>query len=263
MSGRFSRLELQGQRRAEQTGDEEVSGTPVRTATHHREVADEAYRAGQFETALQMYTRALGVDRGLVAAWVGQLQMLVELREYPEARLWADKALELFKNNGELLAAKGQACLRQGDAAAAMACADAALASAGGSPYRWRVRGEVILRRSHDRARDCFEKSLGEPGADWFDRTLVARVYLFHSLPAAAVDYAQRGVDRQPSSAYAWLVLGRCQQMLGLAERAAACYSRSRELPGGRADAEAALQELTRTGRFTHARRWLGGLLRR
>ena len=119
MSGRFTRLEMEDQRRAESGSAEELAGTPVRTAAHHREVADEAYRAGHFETALQMYTRALGVDRSLVPAWVGQLQMLVELREYPEARLWADKALELFRNNGDILAAKAQACVRQGDATAA------------------------------------------------------------------------------------------------------------------------------------------------
>jgi tetratricopeptide (TPR) repeat protein len=263
MSGRFTRLELEEKRRAGSGVSEDLAGTPVRTAAHHREVADESYRAGHFETALQMYTRALGVDRSLLPAWVGQLQMLVELREYPEARLWADKALELFRNNGELLAAKAQACLRQGDSAAAAACADASLQNSGSSSFRWRVRGEVVLRRSPDRARDCFEKSLAEAGADWFDRVLIARVYLFHALPAAAVSYAQLGVDREPSSPFAWLILGRCQQGLGLAERAAASYSRCRELPGGRADAEAAMRELSSCSRLTHARRWLGGLLNR
>ena len=32
----------------------------------------------------------------LVAGWLGQVQMLVFLGEYPEAELWARKALELF-----------------------------------------------------------------------------------------------------------------------------------------------------------------------
>ena len=40
-------------------------------------------------TALQLYTRALGQNRAVIPAWVGQVQMLVELGEYHEARLWA------------------------------------------------------------------------------------------------------------------------------------------------------------------------------
>jgi hypothetical protein len=51
------------------------------------------------------------------------VQMLVMLGEHREARLWADKALELFSNNGELLAAKAQACARLSDRRASFAWA--------------------------------------------------------------------------------------------------------------------------------------------
>lgn len=263
MSGRFAKLEVREQARLEAVEPESLLGTPVRTPQYDLTLAAEAWRSGRFETALQMYTRALGGDRALIAAWVGQVQMLVELAEYPEARLWADKALELFKNNGDLLAAMAQACLRQGDLKAAVTSSDLSLQSQGSSALRWRVRAEVMLRSAARRARDCFEKSLAEPGADWFERVLVARVYLHHRQPAAALQYAQAGVDMQPSLAYPWLILGRCQAALGMRERAATSYGRCGQLPGGQADAAAALRELEQIGRVGRLRRWFGGAFSR
>lgn len=263
MSGRFAKLEVRERAQVAAAEPEQLLGTPVRTPQHDVALAADAWRAGHFETALQMYTRALRGDRALIVAWVGQVQMLIELAEYPEARLWADKALELFKNNGDLLAAKGQACLRQGDAKAAVVCSDASLQSAGSSALRWRVRGEIMLRGGAQRARDCFEKSLAELGTDWFDRVLIARVFLHHRLAAAALQYAQVGVDMHPSHPYPWLILGRCQGALGMRDRAASSFAHCSQLPGGQADGIAALRALDHTGGFARARRWLGGIFSR
>ena len=263
MTGRFGKLEFQQAQPARTVEGPRTLGTPVRTPAHDLRTADEACRTGCFETALQLHTHALRTDRALVPAWVGQVQMLVELGEYPEARLWADKALELFKNNGELLAAKAQACVRQRDFDAAQACTDASMQSAGSSAYRWRVRAEVLLRHAAERARDCFEKSLAEPGTDWHDRTQIARAYLFHGRAAAAIPYAQAAVDLQPGSAYAWLVLGRCFAANGMAERAATVFEKSMQLPGGRADGRTALAELRSSGRAAHLLKRIGGLFRR
>lgn len=263
MSGRFAKLEVREQAREQAAEPEPLLGTPVRTPQHDLTLAVEAWRAGRFENALQLYTRALRGDRALVVAWVGQVQMLVELGEHPEARLWADKALELFKGHGDLAAAKAQACLRQGDFKSAVTCSDLSLQSRGSSALRWRVRAEVMLRSAPQRARDCFEKSLAEPGADWFDRVLIARVYLHHRRPAPALAYAQAGVDMQPGDAYPWLILGRCQAALGMRERAGASFERSGQLPGGQADAAGALRDLRRMGHAGRARRWLGGIFSR
>ena len=47
--------------------------------------------------------------------------MLVELGEYQEAKLWADKAIEKFPGDPELLAAKAVALARSGDLQGALA----------------------------------------------------------------------------------------------------------------------------------------------
>lgn len=228
MTGRFSRLEFGSAARSEEhvdgasraATDKALAGTPARSAGHFHSQAGAAARAGQFEQGLQLYTRALREDRALLPAWVGQVQMLVDLSEFREARLWADKALELFKGNGDLLAAKSRACLRQGDRPAALTSSDASLQSPGSSPDRWVARGEVMLDSRGARARDCFEKALVEPGADWFVRVAVARTYLFHHKPAPGFEFADAAVRGDAAQPYAWVIRGWCLRELGHDARA-------------------------------------------
>lgn len=65
--------------------------------------ADEARRHGFHENALRYFSRALEFDKTMLEAWVGQVRMLVELEEYPEAVVWSSKALEMFRENPELM----------------------------------------------------------------------------------------------------------------------------------------------------------------
>ena len=156
MSGRFANLEFNDReherdRAAEQRRTEQQDEQALLAAAHAE------YRWGRFEPALRLYTRCLEANRAVVAAWVGQVQMLVQLEEHHEGRVWSDKALELFRNNGELLAAKGQACARLHDHLAAMACSDGSLQTPGSSAWRWivRPRGDradlPVLRSVHQR----------------------------------------------------------------------------------------------------------------
>ncbi len=65
--------------------------------------AEDAFSQGDFETALRLYARVLEHNPNSVAAWTGQVRALVELGEFREARIWADKALERFPTAPELL----------------------------------------------------------------------------------------------------------------------------------------------------------------
>ena len=250
MTERFRRLEIRQPEHdpaAEQQA--RTSGTEVRTAQGDLQLAVESYRLGRFETALHMYTRALREDRGLTQAWVGQVQMLVQLDEFSEARLWADKSLEVFTNNGELLAAKSQACARMRDHRAAMACSDASLQAPGSSPARWQARGEALLAKDPRRTRDCFERSLADRGADWFDRVIVARIYLYYRRAAAGLEYAQAALKLKPSHVYCWYVVGQCQEEIAWFDQAAESYERCAELSDEFPEARTALEAVrSRTG---------------
>jgi len=238
-------------------------GNSIRTSQTDMQAAEDAYRNGRFEQALQMYTKALGKNQSLVPAWVGQVQMLVELREYAEARLWSDKALEVFRNHGDLLAAKARACLRQGDTAAAMECSDASLQSPGNSPLRWEARGEVLLPKNAARARDCFDKAIADPGADWFDRVIIARVYLFHGRGVLAMEMAQAAVGLKAGHGYCWYVLGSAQELVGWADQAATSYRRALDLSPKLTQSKDALRVIS--SRSVSQRLWrrIGGMFNR
>ena len=110
---RFDKLEF------DQPENRPVSAAPEahvdKDEKYWYKLADENRRTGNYETALRFYSRALEMDKTLVVAWVGQVQMLVQLREYPQASLWSQKALELFPANGELMAGQAQAECRLGN----------------------------------------------------------------------------------------------------------------------------------------------------
>ena len=258
MSGRFANLEFndrdherdhaEGQRQDKQQDEQALL-----VAAHNE------YRWGRFEPALRLYTRCLEANRAVVAAWVGQVQMLVQLDEHHEARVWADKALELFRNNGELLAAKGQACARLHDHRAAMACSDGSLQTPGSSAWRWIVRGEVLLAEGQRHFEDCFQKALLEPLSDWFDRAVIARIYRYYGRSTNALGYLKLAVDHQPANGYLWYEMGFCQADLGLRAAATASFEQCISL---RPDYREARNELQRLAILSPGG-WVRGLWRR
>src|SRR5262245_8319700 len=67
--------------------------------------AQRAYEAGLFERGLRAFAKVLEYNPQNPSAWSGQVRMLIELGEFQEAKVWADKALERFPQDPELLAA--------------------------------------------------------------------------------------------------------------------------------------------------------------
>jgi len=265
MAGRFTRLEFDEDGQRGQTHEQRraLEGTPRRDAQHYAALALESHQLGHFEQALQMFTRAVREERSMVPAWVGQVQMLVQLGEYAEARLWSDKALELFRDNGELLAAKAQACCRQGDTIAGMAFSDASLRSQGTSPWRWEVRGEALLVRGESLFRTCFQKALAEPAADWFDRVIISNILLFNDRAAAALEYAQQAIALRASHPYNWLLQGRCQAAMGWNDAALTSFGRCLELTPRLDQAVRAIEALESQSAFGRLARRVGSWFRR
>src|SRR3989442_352829 len=150
---------------------------PSRLIAAKRVVKDEAYyfaeartafENGNFESALRLYSKVLEFNPLNAAAWTGQVRMLIEMGELREAKLWADKALERFPHEPELLAAKAVALGRSGDLQGALAFSDASIEERGDTPYIWLARGDVLLAREESRADYCFEKALLLAPRDWF-----------------------------------------------------------------------------------------------
>ena len=198
--------------------------------------ADENRRQGNYENALRYYSRALEEDKTLIAAWVGQVQMLVQLAEYPQASLWSGKALELFPNNPQLMAGQAQAECRLGNIKQAYALSDGALRQRGESAYVWQVRGEIVLAGKQNTDRHCFDKAQIADN-DWLVATESALIYMFYKVFSKAQQRVQAAVERAPDAYYAWYLLGVCQSELGFDTSAQRSFQRCLELCPRHADA--------------------------
>jgi tetratricopeptide (TPR) repeat protein len=143
---RFVNLEFGGEHEDESRDPQKEL---VKDEVYYIAEAEAAFQNGNFESALRLYSKVLEFtrkSRGLDRAD----PMLIELGEFREAKLWADKALEHFPNEPELLAAKAVALGRSGDLQAALAFSDASIEERGDTSYIWLARGCAARRgRNH------------------------------------------------------------------------------------------------------------------
>ncbi len=209
--------------------------------------AQGAFERADFEQALRSYSRVLEHNPQNTVAWTGQVRALIELEEFHEAKLWADKALERFPNDPELLAAKAVALGRCGDLDGAIAFSDASIEERGDTPYLWLARGDVLLARGEKRADYCFDKALLLAAADWFVAWLAARIRTFYRQFALGLKLAQQALELRPDHAVLWLCAGRCQKELGLLGSARHSFQQALQLQPKLHEAAVALTRLSET----------------
>lgn len=199
------------------------TGTPIRDAAYFAEAGDEEFRRGRLESALKSYSRALECDSTAFPCWLMQVRVLIELGEYKEANIWADKALEMFPEHPDLFAAKAVAAARMGLLDRAMAYSDNAASKQGMTPFVWLSRGEVLLARGRRMATHCFDQALvGCSAGDlrgWMELEL-ARVFRRYGRFSEALYHASRAARALSHYAPVLLELGHCQAALGLSEAA-------------------------------------------
>jgi tetratricopeptide (TPR) repeat protein len=211
--------------------DAQMQSQPgVKDEPYYLREASEAFESGRFEHALRSYAKALEQNPKSAAAWTGQVRMLIELGEYREAKLWAEKALVLYPREGELLAAKAVALARSGNSKDALAFSDASMEVETSTPYIWLARGDVLLARKEKRAAYCFEKALLLARDHWLWPWLASRVHMFYRQSAQALKFAQQALALDAARAIIWQQLGRCEAALGLSSKAQQSFERAREL---------------------------------
>jgi tetratricopeptide (TPR) repeat protein len=249
---RFVNLELGG----ESEDQSQHFGAVVKDEAFYVAEARAAFENGKFESGLRLYSKVLEFNPQNAAAWTGQVRMLIELGEYREAKLWADKALERFPHEPELLAAKAVALGRSGDLQGALAFSDASIEERGDTPYIWLARGDVLLAREEARADYCFEKARLLAPADWFTAWLAARIRYYYEQFALALKLLQEAVELNAAHFLLWLELGQCQQALGLVGPARNSFTQARQLNPHCQEAGVALGTLSGTGLGARLRGW-------
>ena len=254
MSMRFNKLELESINTQEQEArlapptqqtraSSQIQLDELHDSKYWLRLADRSRRCGEFEDALKYYSRAVELDRSLVAGWVGQVQMLVALEEYSEAELWARKALELFRNHVDLQAARAQALCRDGDLKAAQASCDAALGQPGQSAYPWIVRGDLMLARKDPVEQHCFDKAI-QLDPDWLILIEIAAIYQYYRRDAKALPRLRQAVEKAPDQPYCWYRQAVCEARMGLSKNARVSLKQCLDLEPKHARAREALREL-------------------
>ena len=114
-----------------------------------------------------------------------------------------------------------------------------------------------------DNARRCFDRAITECDADWFDRIRIARIYLYHDFPAAALPWADAAFKLEPSHGCVHLVRGICQQELGFDDDAARSYVAALERMPRLDEARTRLAHLADQTRTTRVIRRMKGWFRK
>jgi tetratricopeptide (TPR) repeat protein len=242
---RFDKLEFDASE--EKSGDPGGSTRAELDEAYWMKKADEDRRRGLYENALKYYSRALEEDKSLVDGWLGQVQMLVQLDEAQEAELWSRKALEMFPSNGDLMAARAQACCRMGDSREAHALNDGAIRQEGLSAYRWMVRGELLLAGKQEMEVHCFDKAQ-QIDSDWLVPTEIGLIYLHYGKPSKALNRIRHAVETAPDEYHLWYLQGRCQMKLGFVHQARQSFQRCLDLCPRHADSLSCLEKLAAGG---------------
>jgi tetratricopeptide (TPR) repeat protein len=255
---RFDKLEF-GQKSVQ--GKAEQPERPAdRDEQYWLRMAHDQRSEGQYENALRFYSRTLELDKGVTVAWAGQVQMLILLREYPQADLWVRKAMDLFPSDGELLACRAQARCRMGDVALAQELSDGVISLPGESAYRWQVRAELVVACRKETDQMLFDRAQ-QASPNWLVPLESALIYLFYEMPAKAIARAHTAVERKSDAFYAWYVYGLALAGAGLQDRAVESLNRCLELAPRHALAQQKLRDLQRPGWSLRRmlRSWTGG----
>jgi tetratricopeptide (TPR) repeat protein len=258
---RFGNLELGGE--SEDQSPQQEQQPLAKDEAYYFGEARAAFENGNFEQALRYYSKVLEFNPQNAAAWTAQVRMLIELEEFREAKLWADKALERFPREPELLAAKAVALGRIGDLQGALAFSDASIEERGDTAYVWLARGDVMLARKEHRADYCFEKALLLAPKNWFIAWLAARIRSYYNEFVLALKLLQQAVEWNAGHFLLWLELGRCQQALGLVSIAEHSFTQARQLNPQCQEAGLALITLSQKGFWPRAREWWRQLFNR
>jgi tetratricopeptide (TPR) repeat protein len=243
---RFSQLEFDEKRPERKRSH----GEQIRDADYFHKKALMYWLTGDFEIALRNYSRVLEQNNTVFDAWAGQVLMLIELGEYKESLVWADKALELFPEHPELLAVKAVACCRDAKLEKAIAYSDNSIGKDNITPRVWLARAEVMMDRKSPVADNCISKAISIAGnAAPVIKLEAARLLRKKGGYSAAIGHLNDVVKIFPKSALAWYELGCCQSKLGLSQSKATLEQCLKLRPGWKI-AETAMQKCSGRGFF-------------
>lgn len=228
--GRFGHLELEhGSPRGKFAPDD-----PRRfDESEYLKRAETMYWKGEYEGALRLYSRALGLNPHLEGGWVGQCKCLLAIDELKEVGLWARKGLDYLPRSSELLAVQAVALAREGHRAGAMKLSDQSIEGSGVTPYTWVARAWALGEGGARNADFCISKAVEQGGNQWQVLAEAAAYYVSRKQFGNAIQMLQKATTTNPDNPLLWYRLGRCYLNMGLRTQAVAALEHAaRREPG-------------------------------
>lgn len=244
---RFANLEFESKEQKNKNQPRQPRSEHVldqeRNDAYYLAQGESLFSQGKFEQALRAYSRTLELNADAFAAWFGQVRILIELDELKETVIWADKALERYKDHPQLLSAKAVAYARMGNIDKALALSDAVVRMPGNDHYMWLARGCVLLAAGQKNCEHCFWKAAYavDKSKVWLTHLDIGRSYRYHRKFNLALRSLQKALETQTSSALVWCETGRCQLALGLKNAAIASFQHAIELDAACGEAKEGL----------------------
>ncbi|MCC5877010.1 MAG: tetratricopeptide repeat protein [Candidatus Sumerlaeia bacterium] len=192
--------------------------------------ADEAFFSGNYKDALRHYSRALQEDPTHVYPWIGQVSALIGMRQFREAELWTNRALDQFPEESSLLSQRARVLAATGNLKRAIGLSDYALGQ-GATEWTWLARGEVLLEASDNNSLYCFEKAMemAEP-TNWRIPLVAGLTFGRKRQWASAEEFLKISAERNPKNGFTWLELARVLMELNYTDRARDALQRARQL---------------------------------
>jgi len=256
---RFSWLEFGDSGLPSQAPNDE--GAPEPHGGTYLARAERLFLEGHYEPALREFSRAIAEQRDLFDAWAGQVRCHLAMDELPQARVWANKALELFPSSPRVLSAAGLVAACQGQGEEALRFSDQALELSRGliPPALWLERAECLMRAGRrDAASDCLEMVRDLSGGDPDFRQRIGLVFLGEGAFEQAWLEFQAALERRPDRAWLWFLSARAARALQQEDKARFALERALALDPTREEARRERSTLLRSTRAGWLTRLLG-----
>ncbi len=163
------------------------------TANDYLKQADAFYYENRHDDAVESYEKALKIQPGMIAAWLGKAKVLRRMKRYDEALFANKKVLQLQPDHPKGLFGMGYTLRDIGRYEEAIATFDQSLKLQPNSHHNWKHRGYALTKLGrYDEAYRSFEKALKlkpTSGGTYYNR---ASYYLsLGDIDAALLDLQQ------------------------------------------------------------------------
>jgi tetratricopeptide (TPR) repeat protein len=245
---RFARVELPDHKEKTfddfllgKTGCQEGSSEPMPNAEHQHKnlkktlaAAQDSYFRGYYLDGLKYYAKVLSQDPKRIAAWVGQVRILVDVGQYKGAIYWAEKAGELSGSKKLFSFVRALALAHEGRIGEAKTIINVPVGK-DESPMMWLLRGEVLIRIRINLIQKiftpykgigrlgaffCFVKALGDDQYDPFINQRIGLAYLLARQYNRAFECLQASLNAQSDNPLALYGVAECYRKRRDYERA-------------------------------------------